>query len=105
MVRSLTPAASFAKWIGPGAKANVVEDHGAFYLKANANATAEYLVLLDVGCNEGRGLTMYAGNGFQAEGLELNRVAADAARQKGFVVVTPAGSADPLRSSLEATPD
>jgi hypothetical protein len=51
-MRSLTPAASFAKWIGPGAKANVVEDHGAFYLKANANATAEYLVLLDVGCKK-----------------------------------------------------
>jgi SAM-dependent methyltransferase len=42
--------------------------------------------LLDVGCNEGRGLAMYAANGFQAEGLELNRVAAEAARRKGFVV-------------------
>lgn len=42
--------------------------------------------LLDVGCNEGRGLEIYAGNGFEAEGLELNRVAADAARNKGFVV-------------------
>jgi SAM-dependent methyltransferase len=42
--------------------------------------------LLDVGCNEGRGLAIYAGNGWTAEGLELNRVAADAARQKGFVV-------------------
>ncbi|MGI4719873.1 MAG: DUF4962 domain-containing protein [Janthinobacterium lividum] len=51
-VRSLTPAASFAKWIGPGAKVNVVEDHGAFYQKGAANATAEYLVLLDVGCRK-----------------------------------------------------
>jgi hypothetical protein len=51
-VRSLNTNASFAKWIGPGAKANVVEDHGAFYLKADPNATAEYLVLLDVGCKK-----------------------------------------------------
>lgn len=51
-VRSLNTNASFAKWIGPGAKTNVVEDHGAFYLKADANATAEYLVLLDVGCKK-----------------------------------------------------
>ncbi|MCC2972046.1 DUF4962 domain-containing protein [Massilia sp. IC2-476] len=51
-VRSLNSNASFAKWIGPGAKTNVVEDHGAFYLKANANTTAEYLVLLDVGCKK-----------------------------------------------------
>jgi SAM-dependent methyltransferase len=42
--------------------------------------------LLDVGCNEGRGLALYAANGFRAEGLELNRVAAEAARRKGFVV-------------------
>jgi SAM-dependent methyltransferase len=42
--------------------------------------------LLDIGCNEGRGLAIYAANGFQAEGLELNRVAAEAARRKGFVV-------------------
>jgi SAM-dependent methyltransferase len=42
--------------------------------------------LLDVGCNEGRGLAIYRANGFEAEGLELNRVAASAARAKGFVV-------------------
>jgi SAM-dependent methyltransferase len=42
--------------------------------------------LLDVGCNEGRGLELYRANGFQAEGLELNRVAAAAARARGFVV-------------------
>lgn len=42
--------------------------------------------LLDVGCNEGRGLTFYQNNGFNAEGLELNRVAAKSARSRGFVV-------------------
>ena len=42
--------------------------------------------LLDVGCNEGRGLERYSANGFDAEGLELNAVAAAAARAKGFVV-------------------
>jgi SAM-dependent methyltransferase len=43
--------------------------------------------LIDIGCNEGRGLTLYARNGFSAvEGLETNPVAADAARRRGFVV-------------------
>jgi SAM-dependent methyltransferase len=42
--------------------------------------------LLDVGCNEGRGLERYRANGFEPEGLELNRVAAAAARARGFVV-------------------
>ncbi len=42
--------------------------------------------LLDVGCNEGRGLILYARNGFAAEGLELNPAAAAAARERGFVV-------------------
>jgi len=42
--------------------------------------------LLDVGCNEGRGLERYRANGFNAEGLELNALAAAAARAKGFVV-------------------
>ena len=49
-VRSLNTAATFAKWIGPGAKTNVVEDHGAFYLKNDGKSAAEFLVLLDVGC-------------------------------------------------------
>ena len=49
-VRSLNPDASFAKWIGPGAKVNVVEDHGAFYLPNDGKSVAEFLVLLDVGC-------------------------------------------------------
>jgi 2-polyprenyl-3-methyl-5-hydroxy-6-metoxy-1,4-benzoquinol methylase len=44
--------------------------------------------LLDVGCNEGRGLKIYAHNGFQAEGLELNETAADVARRAGFTVHT-----------------
>lgn len=46
--------------------------------------------LLEVGCNEGRGLRLYARNGFQVEGLELNEAAAAAARQRGFPVHTAA---------------
>jgi SAM-dependent methyltransferase len=42
--------------------------------------------LLDVGCNEGRGLGLYREHGFQAEGLELNSRAAAAARAAGFTV-------------------
>ena len=42
--------------------------------------------LLDVGCNEGRGLSFYRANGFEAEGLELNSIAAAAARARGFFV-------------------
>ena len=42
--------------------------------------------LLDVGCNEGRGLTRYQNNGYLVEGLELNSKAADVAKSKGFVV-------------------
>jgi len=44
--------------------------------------------LLDVGCNEGRTLSLYARNGFEAEGLELNEVAAAAATRRGFKVYT-----------------
>jgi len=44
--------------------------------------------LLDIGCNEGRGLKVYSKNGFQAEGLELNERAARVAREKGFTVHT-----------------
>jgi SAM-dependent methyltransferase len=44
--------------------------------------------LLDVGCNEGRGLSLYAQNGFQVEGLEVNEAAAALARQRGFPVHT-----------------
>lgn len=42
--------------------------------------------LLDAGCNEGRGLRIYARNGFQVEGLELNPSAAAVAREEGFTV-------------------
>jgi 2-polyprenyl-3-methyl-5-hydroxy-6-metoxy-1,4-benzoquinol methylase len=42
--------------------------------------------LLDVGCNEGRGLEFYRRIGFSAEGLELNSKAAEVARTKGFTV-------------------
>ena len=49
-IRSLNSDARFAKWIGPGGKTNVVEDHGAFYLPNDGKSTAEFLVLLDVGC-------------------------------------------------------
>ncbi len=44
--------------------------------------------LLDVGCNEGRGLKIYARNGFQVEGLEVNETAAAVARDAGFTVYT-----------------
>ncbi len=44
--------------------------------------------LLDLGCNEGRGLLIYKKNGFKAEGVELNEVAANEARSKGFRVFT-----------------
>lgn len=49
-VRSLNANASFAQWVGPGARTNVVEDHGAFYLPNDGKSVAEFLVLLDVGC-------------------------------------------------------
>lgn len=42
--------------------------------------------LLDIGCNEGRGLEIYRANGFAAEGLELNANAARIARARGFMV-------------------
>ena len=42
--------------------------------------------LLDVGCNEGRGLEIYQKNGFYVEGLEINPVAATIAQRKGFNV-------------------
>lgn len=42
--------------------------------------------LLDVGCNEGRGLIRYQSSGYSVEGLELNSKAADVSREKGFVV-------------------
>ena len=44
--------------------------------------------LLDIGCNEGRGLRIQASNGFRAEGLELNERAARVARDAGFRIHT-----------------
>jgi 2-polyprenyl-3-methyl-5-hydroxy-6-metoxy-1,4-benzoquinol methylase len=44
--------------------------------------------LLDVGCNEGRGMVFYSMNGFSPEGLELNERAAQSARMAGFIVHT-----------------
>lgn len=44
--------------------------------------------LLDVGCNEGRGMLFYSMNGFVPEGLELNERAAQIARMQGFIVHT-----------------
>jgi SAM-dependent methyltransferase len=44
--------------------------------------------LLDVGCNEGRGLRIYTRSGFVAEGLELNERAAMRAKEVGFKVYT-----------------
>jgi len=44
--------------------------------------------LLDIGCNEGRGLVIYRQNGFDPEGLELNERAAQNARMAGFSVYT-----------------
>lgn len=42
--------------------------------------------LLDIGCNEGRGLVLYRRNGFKPEGVELNSRAAEVARRRGFMV-------------------
>jgi 2-polyprenyl-3-methyl-5-hydroxy-6-metoxy-1,4-benzoquinol methylase len=70
--------------------------------------------LLDIGCNEGRNLRIYARNGFQAEGLELNETAAAEARKAGFDVHTcllgdyvPAAPYDVavLSNVLEHVPD
>lgn len=51
----------------------------SFYVRKGAGR------LLDVGCNEGRGLRFYSKNGFQVEGLELSGTAAATARQFGKV--------------------
>jgi 2-polyprenyl-3-methyl-5-hydroxy-6-metoxy-1,4-benzoquinol methylase len=70
--------------------------------------------LLDIGCNEGRGLEIYARGGYEVEGLELNETAAAVARRKGFRVATenldtfaPAGRFDVvvLANVLEHSPN
>lgn len=43
-------------------------------------------LLLDLGCNEGRGLLFYQRSGFQVEGIELNTTAVAVARGRGFIV-------------------
>lgn len=61
-----------------------------FWLKVDGDISFHTLLgkgrLLDVGCNEGRGLVRYQSSGYSVEGLELNSKAADVARGKGFVV-------------------
>ncbi|HXN73244.1 MAG TPA: class I SAM-dependent methyltransferase [Candidatus Acidoferrales bacterium] len=42
--------------------------------------------LLDIGCNEGRSLKIFARNGYHVTGLELNNEAATVARAAGFTV-------------------
>jgi len=59
-----------------------VDGDGAFYLRRGNGR------LLDVGCNEGRGLRIYAANGFRVEGSDLNEAAAEVARSAGFRVHT-----------------
>ena len=44
--------------------------------------------LLDIGCNEGRSLKIFARNGFEVTGLDLSEEAATAARADGFTVHT-----------------
>ncbi len=70
--------------------------------------------LIDIGCNEGRGLQIYARNGFQVEGCELNETAAAVARDRGFIVhphpvgeFTPSAPYDVavLSNVLEHVPD
>ena len=63
-----------------------------------ANSIAAGKRLLDVGCNEGRGMEWFRANGFEAEGLELNRNAAETARSRGFKV--HAASIEELRVDI-----
>jgi hypothetical protein len=48
-LRDLNGNAPFDTWIGPG-RPNVIESHGAFYLKTDGKSVGEFLILLDVGC-------------------------------------------------------
>ena len=57
-----------------------LDGDNAFFTRTGAGR------LLDVGCNEGRGLQAYRRNGFAAEGLDLNANAAQAARELGYTV-------------------
>jgi hypothetical protein len=75
-LRDLNGNAPFAKWTGPKPKKGVTEDHGAFYLKNDGRSVAEFLVLLDVGCQRpsvsveksgGRRVMKVAGQSFEFE--------------------------------------
>lgn len=57
-----------------------VDGDGSFHARKGSGR------LLDIGCNEGRGLKIYGRNGFHPEGLELNPRAAEVARAAGFTV-------------------
>jgi 2-polyprenyl-3-methyl-5-hydroxy-6-metoxy-1,4-benzoquinol methylase len=57
-----------------------LDGDGSFHLRRGEGR------LLDIGCNEGRGLKIYQQNGFFSEGLELNSRAAEVARSAGFAV-------------------
>jgi 2-polyprenyl-3-methyl-5-hydroxy-6-metoxy-1,4-benzoquinol methylase len=58
----------------------VLDGDGSFHTQRGSGR------LMDIGCNEGRGLKIYRRNGFLAEGLELNQRAAEVARAAGFTV-------------------
>jgi SAM-dependent methyltransferase len=58
----------------------MIDGDGSFHTRKGAGR------LLDIGCNEGRGLKIYRRNGFSPEGLELNQRAAEVAREAGFTV-------------------
>jgi SAM-dependent methyltransferase len=58
----------------------VLDGDGSFHTRKGSG------MLLDIGCNEGRGLRIYQRNGFLPEGLELNTKAAGVAREAGFRV-------------------
>jgi SAM-dependent methyltransferase len=59
-----------------------LDGDGAFHQRRGTG------LLLDIGCNEGRSLRLYARHGFRVEGLELNETAAGVAREAGFNVHT-----------------
>jgi len=61
-LRDLNGNAAFARWSGPAPKAGVIEDHGAFYLRNDGKSTAEFLVLVDVGCKRPAAKVAGAGN-------------------------------------------
>lgn len=61
-VKSLTPEAQFARRTGPPPKAGKVEEHG--YFRSPSATSAEFLVLIDVGCkNPATSLTRTSSGG------------------------------------------